>query len=111
MRSNYGALKPQPPPPTSWDSEAGTPSDTAARCNSMATAGVGSEGLGCVSQQMEQYHDSQDSDWFGRRGDRHSRLDVECVGLSRRRWLRSRLWWAALWRRRLWQGLWWIPRP
>ena len=63
-----------------------TPGDTAARCNSIGTAGFDSERLGCISQQMEQHDDAQDSDWIGRRGDRHSRLDVECVRLSRRRW-------------------------
>ena len=66
---------------------------------------------GCISQQMEEHHDAQDSDWSSRRGDRHSRLDIECVGLSRRRWLRSRLWWAALCRRRLRQGRLCWPRP
>src|SRR5258708_23195159 len=64
-----------------------TPGDTAARCNSMRTAGFDSERLGCISQQMEQHHDSQDSDWIVRRGDRHRRLDVESVRLSPRgRW-------------------------
>jgi hypothetical protein len=42
--------------------------------------GFDSERLGCISQQMEQHHDAQDSDWFGRSGDHHGRLDVECVG-------------------------------
>src|SRR5262249_37422978 len=29
----------------------------------------------------EQHHDAQDRDWIGRRGDRHRRFDIECVGL------------------------------
>src|SRR5258705_11262502 len=62
-----------------------TPGDAAARCNSIGTAGFDSERLGGISQQMEQHHDAQDSDWIGRRVDGQSRLDLECVRLSRRR--------------------------
>src|SRR6267378_2300173 len=46
------AGKLQPPLPTSWDFEAGTPGESAARRNSMRTAGFDSERLGC-SERME----------------------------------------------------------
>src|SRR5260370_26208620 len=42
----------QPPLPASWDFEAGTPGESAARCNSMRANGFDSERLGC-SERME----------------------------------------------------------
>jgi hypothetical protein len=37
------------------------------------------KGWGASPNKWRSHHDAQDSDWFGRRGDRHSRFDVKCV--------------------------------
>lgn len=80
---------------------------SAARCNSSGSAEFTPQGWG--ARNRVSIHDAHDSNWFSRRDDRHSRLDVERVGVPRWRVLRP---WIRTWVLRSWiLGTWVLQSP